>query len=61
MADKDYVYGEEIILDSGTCGEGVNWKLDAEGILTVSGEGAMADYNGSSGTPCTVTRTKFWV
>ena len=35
---------------SGSCGEGVGWTLDSEGLLTVSGSGAMADY-GSGGAP----------
>ena len=33
---------------SGTCGVNLTWTLDAEGTLTISGEGAMYDY--SSGT-----------
>ena len=32
------------IIASGTCGENVTWTLDEEGTLTISGEGAMADY-----------------
>ena len=28
----------------GTCGESLAWKLDEEGVLTISGTGAMADY-----------------
>ena len=29
---------------SGTCGDNVTWTLDANGTLTISGKGAMADY-----------------
>ena len=29
---------------SGTCGTKLNWILDDEGTLTISGTGAMADY-----------------
>ena len=39
------------IVDSGVCGaEGnnVTWELDVEGLLTISGRGAMADWNRSS-------------
>ena len=41
------------IVASGYCGgegDGTNltWTLDAEGTLTISGEGAMADYKGTS-------------
>ena len=32
-------------VESGTCGENVNWTLDADGTLTISGTGAMANYN----------------
>ncbi|MCD8159659.1 MAG: leucine-rich repeat domain-containing protein, partial [Clostridiales bacterium] len=31
------------ILDSGTCGDGLIWTLDADGVLTVSGTGAIDD------------------
>lgn len=30
---------------SGICGENLTWTLDASGTLTVSGTGAMKDYN----------------
>lgn len=30
---------------SGTCGEGLTWTLDENGTLTISGNGAMMDYN----------------
>lgn len=33
------------IVDRGSCGEGVSWTLDSDGMLTVSGEGAMPDYD----------------
>ena len=31
------------IVDSGTCGPEVTWTLDSEGVLTISGSGAMYD------------------
>ncbi|MBE6814806.1 MAG: hypothetical protein E7522_05080 [Ruminococcaceae bacterium] len=42
---------ETTIIDEGNCGatgneESVKWSLDSEGTLTISGSGAMADYNG---------------
>lgn len=32
------------VLESGTCGEQIQWTLDDTGTLTLSGQGAMADY-----------------
>ena len=29
------------IIDSGQCGESVNWTLDSDGVLTISGDGPM--------------------
>ena len=31
-------------VSSGTCGEYVNWTLSSDGVLTISGEGAMKSY-----------------
>lgn len=33
------------LLGSGTCGKGVSWALSVDGILTISGSGAMEDYS----------------
>ena len=35
---------DEGILDSGTCGENLTWKLTKDGTLNISGTGNMADY-----------------
>ncbi len=32
------------IIDSGTCGENLTWTLDDAGTLTISGSGAMNNY-----------------
>lgn len=32
------------IVASGTCGDGLDWKLDSDGLLTISGTGAMTDF-----------------
>ena len=32
------------IINSGTCGEDLTWTLDVDGVLTISGTGAMQDY-----------------
>lgn len=37
------VFASEIIA-SGTCGENVSWVLDSDGTMTISGTGAMPDY-----------------
>ena len=36
------------VVKSGTCGTGVTWTLDDEGILTISGSGAMKNYQAGS-------------
>ena len=36
------------ITDSGTCGENLTWTLDSAGKLTVSGKGAMTNYESDS-------------
>ena len=35
-------------VEGGTCGENVNWTLTNDGVLTISGTGAMADYYSNS-------------
>ncbi len=32
-------------IDSGTCGANLTWTLDDEGTLTISGTGAMEDWD----------------
>ena len=40
------------VVATGTCGDSVTWTLDADGVLTISGTGAMSDYsNSEDGTP----------
>ena len=36
------------VIDSGTCGENLTWKLTDDGTLTISGTGYMPNYNGDS-------------
>ena len=36
---------------SGTCGNDLTWNLDDDGVLTISGTGAMADYTDASPAP----------
>lgn len=42
---------EVIEVASGTCGENLTWVLTSDGTLTISGEGAMEDYQWGSGGP----------
>ena len=35
----------QTVIDSGTCGANLTWKLTTDSTLTISGSGAMQDYN----------------
>ncbi len=39
------------LVDSGTCGENLTWTLDSDGVLTISGTGAMTNFTNSYATP----------
>ena len=39
------------VLLSGACGDALSFELDSDGVLTISGTGAMADYLYESGAP----------
>ena len=43
---------------SGTCGENLTWALDSEGLLKISGMGAMADYDWENNAPWYEYRSK---
>ncbi|MBO5369774.1 MAG: leucine-rich repeat domain-containing protein, partial [Clostridia bacterium] len=38
-------------VDSGVCGENLTWKVDDEGLLTVSGNGTMTSWTAAAETP----------
>ena len=40
-----YTMEEEGIVKSGVCGDALTWTINTEGVLTVSGTGAMYDYD----------------
>lgn len=44
MGTEDYIYTEAEIVASGICGDNLTWTLDSDGLLTISGTGAMEDY-----------------
>ena len=50
MADTAYTGGVPAI-PSGTCGDGVTWILAGDGTLTISGSGAMDDYERENAAP----------
>ena len=43
--DASYTVIWTSVVASGTCGTNLNWSLDAEGTLQISGTGAMTDWN----------------
>ncbi len=45
------------VVASGNCGENVTYTLDSDGVLTISGTGAMNDYKSSSSVPWYSNRT----
>ena len=42
---------------SGKCGDSAEWKLDADGVLTITGAGPMADYGQHASDNCAPWRT----
>ena len=42
---------DAVLMANGTCGDGVNWELDNNGAMVISGEGAMYDYGASNPSP----------
>ncbi len=53
------VFAEDIPT-SGSCGDNVTWALDEHGTLTISGSGAMKDYNENYFSPDYFTNTPFY-
>lgn len=55
--DEEELFSEGDVVDvpqakaSGNCGTGVNWNLDTDGTLTISGSGQMEDGFGESFLP----------
>ena len=48
---EDVAALEAGVVASGTCGENLSWILTEDGVLRISGNGAMPDYTGSSVAP----------
>ena len=49
--------GAAEIIDSGSCGENVIYTLDNDGVLTISGTGAMTDYSNYNSIPWYLSRS----
>lgn len=47
------------IIASGTCGQNVTWTLTEEGLLTISGTGAMTNYSSIGGWPWSSSDTGY--
>ena len=45
------------LVASGKCGDSASWKLDANGVLTITGAGPMADYGQHASDNCAPWRT----
>ena len=45
------------LVASGKCGDSASWKLDADGVLTITGAGPMADYSQPTSDNCAPWRT----
>ena len=55
---EDVAALEAGVVASGTCGENLSWILTEDGVLRISGNGAMPDYSTSSVAPWYSKRTK---
>ena len=45
------------LVAGGKCGDSASWKLDADGVLTITGAGPMADYGQPASDNCAPWRT----
>ncbi len=51
MTEEDHLLSSSELLGSGTCGENVTWTLTEDGVLTISGTGAMTSHWKSADVP----------
>lgn len=49
--DGTWTIQESSAVARGTCGENLTWTLDTQGVLTISGEGPMDDFDGAPWAP----------
>jgi hypothetical protein len=45
------VQAQIIVIDSGTCGTNLTWKLTSDSVLTINGSGVMVNYTLSNSAP----------
>lgn len=51
LADEDPGEPEPAVLASGSCGDGLEWKLDSSGTLTISGSGTLEEFTAENPAP----------
>ncbi|MBQ9617589.1 MAG: leucine-rich repeat domain-containing protein [Oscillibacter sp.] len=47
-------------VNRGSCGNGMTWRLDTDGVMTISGRGVMTDYPAASVVPWRRYRLDIW-
>ncbi|MBR4211224.1 MAG: leucine-rich repeat domain-containing protein, partial [Oscillibacter sp.] len=57
-ADEAELLAETV--NRGSCGNGMTWRLDAEGVMTISGRGVMTDYPTANVVPWRRYRLDIW-
>lgn len=57
LSGTDYDPEDDDIIAYGTCGADLEWTLSYDGLLKISGSGAMDDYKSSAYTPWTKWKT----
>ena len=45
LSSVPFIANAATVVDNGTCGENLTWRLDSNGKLTITGNGAMTDYH----------------
>ncbi|MBQ9521035.1 MAG: leucine-rich repeat domain-containing protein [Oscillospiraceae bacterium] len=56
--DNAVLFAETV--NRGTCGSGMSWRLDVDGVMTISGNGMMTDYPSANTVPWRKYRLDIW-
>ena len=51
MGETDYDPDTSVVQAQGTCGDGLTWVLTGDGVLTISGDGEIENYDGGYDSP----------